>query len=237
MKKIFILFAVIGCLAISFTVGIFGNTESVIDDIDGLIRQYEEAGALSKDTSHDEVTIATADGKDISVPDCESEIHRCLTLDLADTQEEAIHYMIQKDLLQREADAAGITVTDAEVEELIASQKKLMTEEPEVGEFFKNYFDSLGLTEEEYWTQYYEDYRSHIKQEKLRNEMYHSYLEDEVKKRLAELGVSPSPEEFAQILEKEQELYSPVIREGFSSYYQEYQEALFDKYHVTVVMV
>ena len=59
MKKIFILFAVIGCLAISFTVGIFGNTESVIDDIDGLIRQYEEAGALSKDNSHDEVTIAT----------------------------------------------------------------------------------------------------------------------------------------------------------------------------------
>ena len=66
--------------------------------------------------------------------------------------------------------------------------------------------------------------------------MYHSYLEDEVKKRLAELGISPSPEECAQILEKEQELYSPVIREGFSSYYQEYQEALFDKYHVTIVM-
>ena len=34
-EKIFILFAVIGRLAISFTTGIFGNTESVIDDIDG----------------------------------------------------------------------------------------------------------------------------------------------------------------------------------------------------------
>ena len=68
MKKIFILFAVIGCLAISFTTGIFGNTESVIDDIDGLIRQYEEAGALSKDTSHDEVTIATATARISAFP-------------------------------------------------------------------------------------------------------------------------------------------------------------------------
>ena len=107
-------------------------------------------GALSKDTSHDEVTIATADGKDIQrsrlrkrnppLPHFGPGRH---------TGKRPYIYMIQKDLLQREADAAGITVTDAEVEELIASQKKLMTEEPEVGEFFKNYFDSLGLTEEE----------------------------------------------------------------------------------------
>lgn len=238
MKKCFILLAVIGCLMISLTTGIFGNAENLIDNFDNLLQQYEQAGALRNDVAYhdDEVIIATADGNDITVTNCENEINRCLSLDLADTREDAINYMVQKNLLKREVDAAGIAATDEEVDALIASQKKLMAEESEVAELFETCFDSLGLTEDEYWKQYYEDYRFSIERGKLRNEMYLSYLENEVKERLAELDISLSPEEFAQLLEKEQKNYSPAVQEGFTDYYNKYQEQLFEKYHVQIVM-
>ena len=65
--------------------------------------------------------------------------------------------------------------------------------------------------------------------------MYHSYLEDEVKKRLAELGVSPSRKNLPRYWKRNKN-FIPCDPGRIFLLLSGVPRGIVDKYHVTVVM-
>ena len=55
-------------------------------------------------------------------------------------------------ILLDEAEQAGLTATDEQVNAAIAEQKSIAEEYPEIREQLEEYWEAAGMTEETYWT-------------------------------------------------------------------------------------
>lgn len=68
------------------------------------------------------------------------------------TKKEVVDRVLRSLILLDEAEQAGLTATDEQVNAAIAEQKSIAEEYPEIREQLEEYWEAAGMTEETYWT-------------------------------------------------------------------------------------
>ena len=68
------------------------------------------------------------------------------------TKKEVVDRVLRSLVLLDEAEQAGLTATDEQVNAAIAEQKSIAEEYPEIREQLEEYWEAAGMTEETYWT-------------------------------------------------------------------------------------
>ena len=68
------------------------------------------------------------------------------------TKKEVVDRVLRSFILLDEAEQAGLTATDEQVNAAIAEQKSIAEEYPEIREQLEEYWEAAGMTEETYWT-------------------------------------------------------------------------------------
>ena len=68
------------------------------------------------------------------------------------TKQEVVDRVLRSLILLDEAEQAGLTATDEQVNAAIAEQKSIAEEYPEIREQLEEYWEAAGMTEETYWT-------------------------------------------------------------------------------------
>lgn len=96
------------------------------------------------------IAVATINGDDVTKN--EFDMYKAFTNYNHDySDKELLDKMIEIKVLYDEATAEGFFVTDDEINAQIEKVKILIAQDPEQSDFFKNFIDGLGMTEEEYW--------------------------------------------------------------------------------------
>jgi hypothetical protein len=116
-------------------------------DVGGLVS--DAVAANEKDGSGSDV-VATINGSDVTKN--EFDMYKAFTNYNHDySDKELLDKIIEKTVLFDEATAEGFSVTDNEINAEIEKVRDLIAKDPEQSDFFKNFIDGLGMTEEEYW--------------------------------------------------------------------------------------
>ena len=68
------------------------------------------------------------------------------------SKKEVVDRVLRSLILLDEAEQAGLTATDEQVNAAIAEQKSIAEEYPEIREQLEEYWEAAGMTEETYWT-------------------------------------------------------------------------------------
>ena len=68
------------------------------------------------------------------------------------SKKEVVDRVLRSLILLDEAEQAGLTATDEQVNAAIAEQKSIAEEYPEIREQLDEYWEAAGMTEETYWT-------------------------------------------------------------------------------------
>ena len=68
------------------------------------------------------------------------------------SKKEVVDRVLRSLILLDEAEQAGLTATDEQVNAAIAEQKSISEEYPEIREQLEEYWEAAGMTEETYWT-------------------------------------------------------------------------------------
>ena len=68
------------------------------------------------------------------------------------SKKEVVDRVLRPLILLDEAEQAGLTATDEQVNAAIAEQKSIAEEYPEIREQLEEYWEAAGMTEETYWT-------------------------------------------------------------------------------------
>lgn len=68
------------------------------------------------------------------------------------SKKEVVDRVLRSLFLLDEAEQAGLTATDEQVNAAIAEQKSIAEEYPEIREQLEEYWEAAGMTEETYWT-------------------------------------------------------------------------------------
>ena len=68
------------------------------------------------------------------------------------SKKEVVDRVLRSLILLDEAEQAGLTATDEQVNAAIAEQKRIAEEYPEIREQLEEYWEAAGMTEETYWT-------------------------------------------------------------------------------------
>ena len=68
------------------------------------------------------------------------------------TKKEVVDRVLRSLILLDEAEQAGLTATDEQVNAAIAEQKSIAEEYPEIREQLEEYWEAAGMTDETYWT-------------------------------------------------------------------------------------
>ena len=68
------------------------------------------------------------------------------------SKNEVVDRVLRSLILLDEAEQAGLTATDEQVNAAIAEQKSIAEEYPEIREQLEEYWEAAGMTEETYWT-------------------------------------------------------------------------------------
>ena len=68
------------------------------------------------------------------------------------TKKEVVDRVLRSLILLDEAEQAGLTATDEQVNAAIAEQKSIAEEYPEIRDQLEEYWEAAGMTEETYWT-------------------------------------------------------------------------------------
>ena len=68
------------------------------------------------------------------------------------SKKEVVDRVLRSLILLDEAEQAGLTATDEQVNAAIAEQKSIAEEYPEIREQLEEYWEDAGMTEETYWT-------------------------------------------------------------------------------------
>ena len=68
------------------------------------------------------------------------------------SKKEVVDRVLRSLILLDEAEQAGLTATDEQVNAAIAEQKSIAEEYPEIREQLEDYWEAAGMTEETYWT-------------------------------------------------------------------------------------
>lgn len=68
------------------------------------------------------------------------------------SKKEVVDRVLRSLILLDEAEQAGLTATDEQVNAAIAEQKSIAEEYPEIREPLEEYWEAAGMTEETYWT-------------------------------------------------------------------------------------
>ena len=68
------------------------------------------------------------------------------------SKKEVVYRVLRSLILLDEAEQAGLTATDEQVNAAIAEQKSIAEEYPEIREQLEEYWEAAGMTEETYWT-------------------------------------------------------------------------------------
>lgn len=140
------------------------------------------------------------------------------------TPETARKEIILSALLRDEAEKEGIVVPEEEVTEFIREQKENLDhfEQDEI----ETYFDNLDLTKDEFYDLYYHEYEDILYIQKLRGKKYEEFIDEKLKEKLDEMGITPDEQEYAALLEHELKTYDPDTTDAFEEYFKEYKTAL-----------
>ena len=68
------------------------------------------------------------------------------------SKKEVVDRVLRSLILLDEAEQAGLTATDEQVNAAIAEQKSIAEEYPQIREQLEEYWEAAGMTEETYWT-------------------------------------------------------------------------------------
>lgn len=68
------------------------------------------------------------------------------------SKKEVVDRILRSIILLDEAEQAGLTATEEQVNSAIAEQKSIAEEYPEIREQLEEYWEAAGMTEETYWT-------------------------------------------------------------------------------------
>lgn len=102
-----------------------------------------------------------------------------------------VDYYIDQELLVREAEKQGIRVSDEELTEYIETQRGYIHEEESAVEYkerMNSLYRQLGLTEDEYWAAFAENYRREILVSKYVDQLYNEFMRQKVEERSKTLG-------------------------------------------------
>lgn len=140
-----------------------------------------------------------------------------------------VDYYIDQELLVREAEKQGIRVSDEELTEYIETQRGYIHEEESAAEYkerMNSLYCQLGLTEDEYWAAFAENYRREILVSKYVNQLYNEFMRQKVEERSKTLGDNLTDSELDDISEREVHIYNDEVSEAFSKYIEEYKKSL-----------
>lgn len=133
-------------------------------------------------------------------------------------------------LFNREAEANGITVLEEEVDALILDQKRVEQEckEKNIDTSFDAYLESLGMTEDEYYDAFRNEYRELILTGKYSDYLYEQYSKEKTKEYLEAKQESLSEEDFQRFYEEEFKS-GPYALTPYHDYIKAYKENLRNK--------
>ncbi len=234
MKKSLTLFGIVALLAITLiSVNVLADPKDQV--LDSVNKYYQYGQLLSEaQVQAENNVVATIEGEPIAIDD--AIIKSQILMGNANTETEAVQYLVTQKLLLREAEDQGIIIDNKEVNDFIKKQKESYNSKDakeykaELDEFIRG----LGLTEEEYWIKYYEEYRSELVIRKLQIQLYDTFLYKKVVERINELGITLSDEEIHTIFENEKHFYNEKIQSEFSDYYIAFEKGLWKEYNTKI---
>lgn len=234
MKKALPILSLI-TLTVIFVISINVLANSDTQDT-AIVEDYYQYGRLIKesDLPTEKVKVATIAGDPYIVDNFNNTAKGYILTNLADTKKEVATLLVTEEVLKREAKAQNIVIDNKEVDLFIKEQKSIYASEAgkECSDDFNSFINGLGLTEDQYWDKYYEEYRDQLTIGKLKDQLYDQFLYSKVIERLDDLGMVLSDEEIQKVYENEKGIYNDEIYKEFQDYYESYQKDLLVKYDV-----
>ncbi|MBR5430267.1 MAG: hypothetical protein IK116_07065 [Firmicutes bacterium] len=123
---------------------------------------------------NDTQVIATINGEDFVVPSLEQRLAVYAQQGRPQEGEALKKRLVERQLFYREACAAGCAVDDETLDAYLNDLRQSLPQDPETYAMFQDELATLGLTEEEYWRDYRQEYR-----ELMVNGLYYRQLERE----------------------------------------------------------
>lgn len=169
-------------------------------------------------------------GKLIYTKNLDASVDACLASGDYKTREYVERKLLADWLFNREAKANGITVSEEEVDELILDQKRVEQEckEKNIDTSFNAYLESLGMTEDEYYDTFRNEYREIILTGKYSDYLYEQYSKEKAKEYLEAKHESLSEEEFQRFFKEEFKTGSYALA-PYRDYIKAYKENLRNK--------
>ncbi|HYE09704.1 MAG TPA: hypothetical protein VEF53_05950 [Patescibacteria group bacterium] len=178
-KKKIILLALALCIAISIvSVGALSNRNSM--DKKDLLKAANTIKTSLQEKA-DKVEVATANG--ISIYQDEIELRKKLAMIAFDMDEQeaykdTIKSLARNKVLYKMAQDMGLAFTEEQALEASLRERDLVSSDEKALENTNSYIQALGLTEEQYWT----DYHAKEKQQYLSIQKLKAYFTDEAVK-------------------------------------------------------
>lgn len=169
-------------------------------------------------------------GKLIYTKNLDASVDACLASGDYKTREYVERKLLADWLFNREAEANGITVSEEEVDELILDQKRVEQEckEENIDTGFDAYLESLGMTEDEYYDAFRNEYRELILTGKYSDYLYKQYSMEKEEEYLKAKYTSRSKEDFQRFYEEEFKT-GPYALTPYRDYIKAYKENLRNK--------
>ena len=225
MKRTILLVGIVVLLVVAVGISAFALDRSGTDSLGSTKEIAADAGAAMADYDPEKELIDLNGDTLTYTNNFELSVNASLASGDYTDRETVENLLLTNWLFAREAEAKGYTVADEEVDAFIREQQDMENENREDG-VFDTYLASIGMSEEEYYATFRDQYRDLLLIGKYSDDLRDGFIREKVRAYLEEKGENVTEERIDQILTEEAGTINSRLSSEYNEYLKEYKDNL-----------